>query len=233
MLAFFRRSLAPNRNAVSKPPLDARPPDRPGPKVFCIGLNKTGTTSLDRALKDLGYLMGHQPTAELLLEPWSRRDFGPIIEFAKSADAFQDIPFSLPFTYQALDGAFPDARFLLTVRADAEEWYRSLTRFHAKLWTDGERIPTEQDLRKAFYREEGYVWRASRLIYDTPDSDPYHKPWLLAHYERHLVNVREYFRHRPGKLLEINLANDEDYLRMCAFLGKTPCGDTFPLLNKT
>ena len=27
-------------------------------KVFCIGLSKTGTTSLEQALKDLGYRLG-------------------------------------------------------------------------------------------------------------------------------------------------------------------------------
>ena len=37
-------------------------------KIFCIGRNKTGTTSLKRAFEDLGYPVGDQRKAEILTE---------------------------------------------------------------------------------------------------------------------------------------------------------------------
>jgi hypothetical protein len=37
-------------------------------KYFCIGRNKTGTTSLKRAFEDLGYPVGDQRKAEILTE---------------------------------------------------------------------------------------------------------------------------------------------------------------------
>ena len=202
-------------------------------KVFCIGLNKTGTTSLEKALEEMGHRFGDQTAGELLLNKWAKRNFQPIIDFCHSADAFQDVPFSLPYTYQALDQAFPNAKFILTVRDSAEAWYESMTRFHSKLWADGERIPTPDDLKNAFYLEAGYIWRGHRLIYNTPDTDPYHKSIMLAHYDRHLASVRDYFRHRSDKLIEVNIARDGEYLRLCRFLGKEPLGDSFPWLNKT
>jgi hypothetical protein len=202
-------------------------------KVFCIGLNKTGTTSIEKALKELGYQTGNQTNGELLIDQWAQRNFQPIIDLCYSADAFQDIPFSLPFTYQALDQAFPNAKFILTVRDNAETWYESLTRFHSKLWTNGRRIPTEKDLKNAFYLRDGYVARMCQCMFDTPNSDPYCKNLLLAHYERHLSNVRDYFRFRPDKLLEINIGKDDDYQRLCRFLGKDAIGNKFPWLNKT
>lgn len=75
-------------------------------KIFCIGRNKTGTTSLAKALKNLGYRVGKQGKAERLLDDWGRRDFRQIVRYCKWADAFQDVPFGLDYSYQVLDYAF-------------------------------------------------------------------------------------------------------------------------------
>lgn len=37
-------------------------------KVFVIGQNKTGTTSLEKAFKDLGFIVGDQRVAEILYD---------------------------------------------------------------------------------------------------------------------------------------------------------------------
>jgi hypothetical protein len=84
-------------------------------KIFVIGRNKTGTTSLGHALYSMGFRIGHQPTAELLLEDWAKRNFRSIIDYCKTANAFQDVPFSLDYTYQALNHAFPGSKFILSV----------------------------------------------------------------------------------------------------------------------
>lgn len=202
-------------------------------KVFCIGLNKTGTTSLEAAIKQLGYRLGSQHSGELLFDAWAQRDFSPIIELAKTADAFQDVPFSLPYTYIALDQAFPDAKFILTVRDSPSQWRNSLIRFHSRLWADGVRVPTEDDLREAAYIYKGRQLKVRRLLYDYPAGRPYDEETLINHYQQHNQNVRDYFRHRPGKLLEINVANPDDYPRLCNFLGKEPVATGFPRLNAT
>jgi hypothetical protein len=51
------------------------------PKVFCIGANKTGTTSVEMALKDLGYRMGDQDAAQGLLDSYGKRQFADIVSF--------------------------------------------------------------------------------------------------------------------------------------------------------
>ncbi len=67
-------------------------------KIFSIGYNKTGTTALGSALKNLGYKVGDHKKAEMLLGDWAVRNFHPIITYCQTADAFQDVPFSLDFT---------------------------------------------------------------------------------------------------------------------------------------
>ena len=200
-------------------------------KVFCIGLVKTGTTSLQQTLKDFGYRLGDQRTGELLLQAYADRNFKAIVDFCLTAEAFQDAPFSFPFTYLALEQSFPKAKFILSVRDNVDQWYRSLVRFHGNLFAGG-RIPVKEDLLRATYCYPGFVWEAIRLVWNTPEDDVYHKPTLASYYERHNANVRDYFRFKSN-LLEINLSDKNDYGRLCEFLNKDPVGNDFPWLNRS
>lgn len=200
-------------------------------KVFCIGANKTGTTSLEQALKDIGYQLGDQYTGEMLLQDFGKRNFKPIVEFCHSADAFQDAPFSFPYVFIMLDQYFPNAKFILTVRDSADQWYDSMVNFHAKLFGNG-KVPTKEVLQKSFYRYEGRPWETNRVLWNTPEDDVYNKEILTEYYNRHNANVRDYFRTKDN-LIELNLSASGEYKRMCDFLGKKPIGDDFPWLNKT
>ena len=201
-------------------------------KIFCIGANKTGTTSLEKALKDLGVIVARQRPAEMLIHDWARRDFRRIIRFCHTAQAFQDVPFSLPYTFQALDIRFPGSKFILTVRDNPEQWYASLTRFHAKLFGRGE-IPSCDDLKKAQYCYPGWAYEVFRAIYATPDANPYDKTTLINHYNTHNQSVIEYFRHRPNDLLVLNVSHEGAYQRFCEFLDKPCLRQSFPWELKT
>lgn len=203
------------------------------PKIFGIGYNKTGTTSLKAAMEDLGYIVGHQRTAEDLIDDWAKRDFKRIVEYCKTAQFFQDVPFSRPFTFVVLDHEFPGSKYILTVRDSPEQWYDSLTRFHAKKWGKDGRIPCREDLQQATYLEKGRPWIANRLSYDTPEEDPYNKEILIQHYMDYNNSVKEYFRHRPDDLLVLNVAGKNAYHELCDFLGMEPIGKSFPWKNKT
>jgi hypothetical protein len=202
-------------------------------KVFCIGCNKTGTTSLEQALDDLGYRVGSQPRGEGLLPQYLARNFRPILEFCKSAEAFQDVPFSLPYTYVLLDHYFPKAKFILSVRDSAEQWYESCVRADSAMFGGGA-LPTADILKTATYSYPGFMWDAQRVV--VPDavieSEPYHKPSLLNFYETHNDSVRDYFKWR-GNMIEINLDRPGDYRRLCKFLEREPIGDGFPRLNRS
>src|SRR6056297_564727 len=104
------------------------------PKIFCVGLNKTGTTSLKKEMEFQGHTVGNQRQAELLFDDWVKRKFNRIVRYCHTAQFFQDSPFSLPYTFIVLDQAFPGSKFILTVRDNPEQWYNSLIHFHGKLW---------------------------------------------------------------------------------------------------
>ena len=201
-------------------------------RVFCIGINKTGTTSLARALRDLGFRVGNQRSGELLLDAYAKREFQQIVEYCRTAEAFQDIPFSLPFTFQILDCCFPGSKFILSVRDDDEQWYRSLVRFHSKKFGDG-KVPTVQNLKDADYCRTGWIWKAHSLLFNLDeDEDPYDESILKRRYRLHIQRAVEYFRGQRDFLL-LNVADDDAYLRFCSFLNREPQYDRFPWENRT
>jgi len=203
-----------------------------GCKIFCIGSAKTGTTSLAAFFEGLGFAVGDQRAGERLVHEWARRNFAPIIALSRTARVFQDIPFSLPFTFQALDQAFPDSKFVLSVRRDAEEWYGSLIRF-ATLRVGKGRLPTSDDLKTFAYHYEGWALEAAKLIYDVSDHDIFNKAQLIKAYESHIDSVTRYFGHRPGSLLTINVAATDAVERLMAFVEIPYRGETMPHLNRT
>lgn len=202
-------------------------------KIFCVGRGKTGTTSLSTALSQLGYRVAPQKPAEMMLEQWSKRDFTRLKHFSLKFDAFQDVPFSNPYTFQEMDQTFSNAKFILTVRDNADEWYRSVTRFHAK-GSGSKGIPTAEDVKQHPYRYRGYVWDCQRLLYGITEEQAYDSRIYKAHYEAHNAAVADYFRWKPEKLLILNVKEDRAYWKLSKFLKKSvPLDSEFPWENKT
>lgn len=202
-------------------------------KIFCIGHNKTGTTSIKFALEDLGYKVGVQSKAELLMDDWAVRDFRRIVQYCETAEAFQDVPFSLDFTYQVLDYVFPDSKFILTVRNNADEWYQSLVRFHAQIMgVEGK--PAADALKKFMYQQqEGWLWRAQQYIFGIDEATLYDEKIYKAQYTNYNDQVRKYFRLRQNDLLILNLENPDSMKFLCNFLGIKYEGQKMPHLNKS
>lgn len=203
------------------------------PKVFCVGRNKTGTTSLKKVMSELGYVVGDQRTAEKMIKQWGQRDFKRLLKYCRTAQFFQDIPFSLPFTFQAVDMHFPGSKFILTVR-DEEAWYESMRKFHLSERVHGDKALSLELLKDAEYCYKGFAYDTKVLVYDLPEDDPYHRETLLDHYRYHNKMVKDYFRNRPGDLLILDVSEPDAYQKLCEFLGKPySSSNIFPWENKT
>ena len=203
------------------------------PKVFCIGQNKTGTTSMGELLRSLGYKLAPQAPAEMMIDDWAKRDFSKIVKFCKKYDAFQDIPFSLPYTYQALDSAFPDSKFILTVRSSPEEWFDSLLRFTKKR-LGLNRQPEWSDLENDPYRFKGFTGKVSKIIYG-PNTNLFDKCEYIKSYIIHNEIVENYFIFRPKNFLRVNLASSDCLEEILGFLGhpEKSTNTALPHLNKS
>jgi len=120
-------------------------------KVFCIGYSKTGTSSLSKALSILGYRSIH--FLRLSKEPkegW--------IEYLKKCkyDAYSDAPMMHPGMFEKLDKAFPNSKFILTIR-DKKSFQKSYVNFiKGSPWE----IKDDQELIKKMQKYENYNKRA-------------------------------------------------------------------------
>lgn len=103
-------------------------------KVFGIGLQKTGTTSLMFALQKLGYKTKHF-VPKLVCKNHSGGEIAPQgcefhpeevnIDIAHNYDALVDNPLPFPSVYKELAFAFPKAKFVLTTRP-IDGWVQSV-----------------------------------------------------------------------------------------------------------
>ena len=144
-----------------------------------------------------------------------------IIEYCNSAqDFFQDCPFCYPDIYKHVEKAFPDAKFILSVRPNAEIWVNSLINFLSNI---SEIIPEERHLPSvknkvithlAHYR----VYEIFKYIYKTPDDDLFNKEILMSYYENYNKNIKNYFKDKKDKLLIIDLSEKDSFNRLLNFL---------------
>lgn len=177
------------------------------PKVFCIGFQKTGTTSLHAALTVLGYktasVIGRDWTAERL----AAEGANACIEAARDFDAAQDMPW--PLFFRELDAAFPGSKFILTTR-DPDRWFASIEKHFG----------ANEDAMQAFtYGHEAAAPAGNRKRYVER---------LLQH-ER---DVAAHFAARPNDLLVIDLEAGDGWEKLCGFLGRTAPREPFPVRNR-
>jgi hypothetical protein len=163
------------------------------PKVFCIGFHKTGTTTLEAALKKLGYrVTGSFGTKDPdIANKVHKMAYAMIDQY----DAFQDNPW--PVLYKELDERFTGSKFILT-RRPAEAWIRSQVKDFAS---------TETPMRRWIYGEDAGCPEGNEDTY-------------IARYERHNREVLDYFKDRPDDLLVFDLPADAGWDKLCAFLGQ-------------
>ena len=183
-------------------------------------------------MKENGFKCGNQQEGELLINAYANESWNEIISFCHTAEFFQDLPFSAPKTAEVLLENFPDAKYILTIRGSADEWYRSITKFHKIKFGENGNIPTKEDLMRAEYRYKGFAWDANRALYDSPENDPYKKQSLLDTYDNHIANVKEIFSGKQN-LLIIDISKPDAVGKLNVFLGIKSSIKTMPWLNKT
>lgn len=93
-------------------------------KVFCIGFNKTGTTSLGTALKELGYRHSTY-TNKVWLDYYQNNKIVKLLEFTAKFDSVDDLPWLKEDMIPVLDRVFPGSKFIYLERDEAS-WQKSI-----------------------------------------------------------------------------------------------------------
>ena len=174
-------------------------------KIFCIGFQKTGTTSLGKALEILGYnVCGPvgvtNPDIDEKALIWA-------LERVRRYDAFKDNPW--PLLYKELDFLCPGSKFILTTRSP-RSWIKSMYRYFGS------------------YEAAAEVW-----IYGGVGTPVKNRHRFVKRYKQHNREVRAYFKNRPDDFLEIDFSKGHDWKEICDFLGDDMPAVPFPRSNKS
>jgi len=89
-------------------------------KIFGVGVHRTGTSSVARALSILGFRTSHWSRHDQIMADVRTGSYR--LRAMECLDAVLDFP--IPVLYRELDAAFPGSRFILTVR-DQRGWLAS------------------------------------------------------------------------------------------------------------
>lgn len=175
--------------------------ETPGEKIFGIGMQRTGTSTMTQALEVLGYESEHFPAGL-----WGNRSHPVLFE----NNAFFDNP--IPIIYQELDERFPESKFILTIR-DEDDWLQSC-----------EHLFTEKRGDFGFDKSER-IKEMHHALYGTNHFDA---EVFRAAFRRHNREVKEYFSNRCDDLLIIDIGQEDKWTPLCSFLGADHPEQPFP-----
>lgn len=172
--------------------------------IFCIGLNKTGTLSLHKAISELGFHAAHHSYKGQLISELiqANLDTGkPALHGMDELDCILDF---YPTYFRTLHEQYPGSKFILTTR-DKAEWIQSRT-LHVQ------RNQKDPDYRGGWLRVEQDAWSAE--------------------WDHHHTEVLRYFGHMSNFLV-VDICSGEGYQVLCPFLGVPQPEGRFPHINKT
>ncbi len=179
-------------------------------KVFGIGLNKTGTTTLGSCLEYLGF--NHLSCRRDLLVCYRSNDLETIFSVIDNHSSFEDWPY--PLMYREIYDRYGDqARFILTTRRTPSIWIDSLKR-HA--------VSTHPDLH----------CRLLAYGFNYPHD---HEREHIAFYEQHNADVRAFFSanaDRKRLFLDLCWEHGDGWHELCHFLNRPVPDRPFPHLRK-
>ncbi len=194
-------------------------------KVFCIGMQRSGTTSFGNFCEaELG--LARRGFDISIANEWTRAWMNGAHEriFAspdfRSGEIFEDDPWWCPRFYEVLARRFPQARFVLITR-DEDAWFRSL------LAHSGGRSPGHTDLHAAIYGRQA-EWEA---LLAAPGGSFRRKNWqglsleghdafYKAAYRAHAQAARAFFAaEAPERFLDIRLEDPDKFRKVAVFLG--------------
>jgi Sulfotransferase domain len=185
-------------------------------RIFGIGMQRTGTSSLHAAFQSLGFDAGHWKSAE-----WAQAIWREMNRWGRSRTLEKDYALSdnpIPLLYEQLDQGYPGSKFVLTVR-DEDGWIRSVRKF----WT------YEGNPRRWTWDADGFSHKVHAITYGIVTFD---EAVFRARYRKHNADAEAYFRGRSD-FLKLDISDPTAMDKLCRFLGQPVIGQSFPHENRS
>lgn len=189
-------------------------------KIFCISMQRSGTTSVGDWLAAHGLRRAGFPisSSHHWTRYWMEGNYEAIFQSTafRETDVFEDDPWWCPEFHRHLATRFPDAIFVLLTR-DPAMWFQSLCNHSSG------RNPGPIDIHCRIYRREEELEELRRS-----GADPHawnllditmHADHYMEVYQRHTGSVVEAFSAMPQRLFMARLDDSATFPRICDFAG--------------
>ena len=178
-------------------------------KLFGIGLGKTGTHSLQSAMKYLGFI--------------------PALHGLKYIDELRNVKFAcdifIAARWKFLDYAYPQARFILTDR-DTQTWLASSKNHGGNTIRKGRSgIPDQNGMHLPLRTAESRY-----ILYGIAH---FEEDIFVRVKEKHRRDIEAYFANKPDKLLIMDFEKGDGWQKLCHFLDVPEPDIPFPHKNKS
>ncbi len=181
-------------------------------KIFGIGLQKTGGTSLISALDMLGYEVIQSPREML---KYNGKGLGIGFDLVEKYDYLSDIP--IPLFYKELDKAFPNSKFIMTSRS-VDSWLKS--------------AESHFSFNRKIFRNLIRGRRVGKYVAQLFGTECFNSEKYLDVFNKHESDVKDYFSGREKDLLCFNIFQGDGWRELCSFLDKPLPNEGFPVKNK-
>ena len=186
-------------------------------QILGVGLSRTGTKSLTRALEILGFTAIHNDR-ERLTAILLGVDNTPDFRVYDDVDAVTDLPSA--YFFRELLLAYPTAKAILTVR-ETNSWlnsYRNHARPQKLRRFSGIRVRLGNALGLQKQQQKWKIFRYKvamrNLVYGSVD---FHEYLHREKYERHNASVKREIS--EDRLLVMNILDGDGWEKLCPFLG--------------
>ena len=203
-------------------------------KVFCISIQRTGTTSVGKFFRDFGFRWAGWPADKK--NNWSGSWYEGAYEriFSsmdfKMANAFEDSPWFVPGFYKVLFNRFPKSKFILFNR-DPDAWFRSMVKHSGGDVIGRSRVHCKVYKRELEYFELLHSGKIDKRVEKQIHSGKTMKLTGYAEhykdiYRLHNIEVQDFFhRHAPESLHVGKLEDPDKWQKLGAFLNiEVPMG---------
>ena len=186
-------------------------------RIFGIGMHKTATRSLHRALQILGYDSAHWESGDWARDIWDEMNTLGRSPTVEKHYALSDVP--IPILYDKLDRAYPGSKFILTIKDEAE-WLRSVRNHwnpevNPFRW-EWDVFPFSNRIHREIYGQKEY----DALVF-------------LERYRKHNADVKAYFKNRPKDFVVMEMDKGAGWPELCGLLGKPIPNVVYPNVKWT
>lgn len=174
-------------------------------KIICVGLPKTGTTSITTAIRMLGFTADHSPQKYIGNSENLNKYLLKKVDMISEIFGFPELDFEL------LKSWFPDAKMIWTKR-DYDKWKVSAYKQF------GSQRPVNWDTRQVRKHRFGVEYYDEQLF--------------KKFYDDYTERLTEYVKSSDEEILEMDITKGDGFEVLCPFLGVPTLEDDFPHRNK-